>query len=115
MEIKQYDVWIADLNPQLGAETGKTRPVIIVQTNLLNTVHLSTIICPITTSIQPESEILRVHLNKGMANLKKNSDIMVDQLRTIDNRRFRERIGKIPEDKINELKENILAILDLFD
>ena len=50
-----------------------------------------------------------------MANLKKNSDIMVDQLRTIDNRRLRERIGKIPEEKINELKENILAILDLFE
>lgn len=115
MKIKQFEVWIADLNPQFGTETGKTRPIIIVQTNLLNSVHPSTIICPITTNIQPESEILRVHLTRGMANLKENCDIMVDQLRAIDNRRLLKRIGKIPEDKIKVLRESFIAILDMFE
>ena len=111
--MSQYEVWIADLNPRLGTETGKIRPVLIVQTDLLNNLHPSTVICPLTTNIQPESDVLRIHLTKGMANLKEECDIMVDQLRAIDNRRFQKRIGKIPEDTIEALKENIKVILDL--
>jgi mRNA interferase MazF len=115
MKIRQYEVWIADLSPRFGTETGKTRPIIVIQTNLLNNLHPSTIICPITTNIQPKSNILRIHLTKGMANLKEDCDIMVDQLRAIDNRRLQIRIGKIPEDKIKDLKENTKLILDLSD
>ena len=54
MEFKQYDIWLADLNPTLGTEPGKTRPVVIIQTNLLNDTHLSTLICPITSKINKE-------------------------------------------------------------
>ena len=65
MSIKQFEIWIADLNPQIGTEPGKTRPVLIVQTNLLNKIlHPSTIVCPITTNVKIDSEILRVHLKK---------------------------------------------------
>ena len=115
MKIRQYEVWIADLNPRFGTESGKLRPVLIVQTDLLNNVHPSTLICPLTTHIQPESDVLRIHLAKGMANLKEECDIMVDQLRALDNRRLQKRVGKIPEDKIEALKENIKVILDLYE
>ena len=113
MKIHQYEVWIADLNPRFGTESGKLRPVVIVQTDLLNNLHPSTLICQLTTNIQPESDVLRIHLPKGMANLKEECDIMVDQLRAIDNRRLQKRVGKIPEDKIKALEENIKVILDL--
>ena len=53
MKPKQYEIWIADLNPHFGTETGKTRPVAIVQTDLLNKFHPSTIICPVTTNVNP--------------------------------------------------------------
>ena len=53
-------------------------------------------------------------MKKGMANAKEDCDIIVDQLRAIDNRRLKKRIGKIPEEKIDNLRENIAAILDLF-
>ena len=69
--IKQFDIWLADLNPSRGTEPGKTRPVVIIQTDLLNDSHLSTIICPITTNIQPEIELLRVHLKKNQLDKKK--------------------------------------------
>jgi mRNA interferase MazF len=115
MKIKQYEIWIADLNPRFGTETGKTRPVIILQTDLLNAIHPSTIICPITSNVQPESQILRVHLSKGIANLKEDCDIMIDQIRAIDNRRLIKKLGKVPEDKIQSLKVNLSAILDLFE
>ena len=46
MKHKQYEIWLADLNPRMGTEPGKTRPVVIIQTDLLNDVHPSTIVCP---------------------------------------------------------------------
>jgi mRNA interferase MazF len=114
MLVKRFEIWIADLNPQIGTEPGNTRPVLIVQTNLLNKVsHPSTIICPITTNIQKDSEILRVHIKKGTSNLNENCDIMIDQVRAIDNKRLIKKIGDL-EDHLSKLViENLLIILDL--
>ncbi len=114
MSIKQYEIWIADLNPQIGTEPGKTRPVLVVQTNLLNKIpHPSTLVCPITTNVEKEADILRIHLKKGMANLHENCDIMIDQIRAIDNKRLIKKVGDLPSDFIQKVKENISIILDL--
>lgn len=114
MLTKQYEIWIADLNPQIGTEPGKTRPVLIVQTNLLNKIpHPSTIVCPLTTNVKKESEILRINLKKGTANLLQTCDIMIDQVRAIDNKRLTKRIGKLPGELIGLVKENLQIILDL--
>ncbi len=114
MQINQYEIWIADLNPQIGTEAGKTRPVLIVQTNLLNKIpHPSTIVCPLTTNVQNESDILRVHLKKGMANLHENCDVMIDQIRAIDNKRLLKKVGNLPLDLIMSIKENLAIIIDL--
>jgi mRNA interferase MazF len=114
MLIKQFEIWIADLNPQIGTEPGKTRPVLIVQTNLLNKIpHPSTIICPITTNVKKDSEILRVHLKKGTANLNQECDIMIDQIRAIDNKRLTKKLGTLPDELIDLVKENIQIVLDI--
>ena len=111
MTIKQFDIWLADLNPRMGTEPGKTRPVVVMQTNLLNDTHPSTIICPITSNVQPEIELLRVHLRKNQ--LDKPSDILVDQIRAIDNKRLLERIGKLNPEQSKAIKRNIQIVLDL--
>lgn len=111
MKYKQYDIWLADLNPTIGTEPGKTRPVVIVQTDLLNDTHLSTIVCPVTTNVKPDAEILRVHLKK--AQLSKLSDILVDQPRAIDNKRFIKKLSKLTSEQIVQLKENLKVVLDL--
>ena len=114
MKVKQFEIWLADLNPQIGTEAGKTRPVLIVQTDLLNKVnHPSTIICPITTNIKIEADILRVHIQEGVSNLREESDIIIDQLRAIDNKRFIKKIGKLPRPLFEKVKENILIFLDM--
>jgi len=113
MKIKQFDIWIADLEPQHGTETGKVRPVVIVQTNLLNNLHPSSVVCPITTNIQKDSEILRIHIKKGASNLKVDSDIMIDQIRAIDNRRLVNKIGELNKELQTKVKDNIKIILDL--
>lgn len=96
MKIKQFEIWIADLNPRMGTEPGKIRPVIVVQTELLNSEHPATLVCPITTIVQPDAVILRVHIQKGMPGLVQDCDIMVDQIRAVDNVRLKERIGVLP-------------------
>jgi mRNA interferase MazF len=111
MKINQFDIWLADLNPSRGTEPGKTRPVVVVQTDLLNDTHLSTIVCPITTNVQKDVEILRVHLNKNQ--LDKMSDILVDQIRSIDNKRFISRLGELNKEQQEKLKENLRIVLDI--
>ena len=114
MPVKQFEIWIADLNPRIGTESGKTRPVLIVQTNLLNKAgHPSTIICPITTNVKQDSEILRVHIKKGTANMHRDSDIMIDQIRAIDNNRLMKKTGKLPPGLAATVLENLRIILDM--
>ena len=111
MEIKQYDIWLADLNPTRGTEPGKTRPVVVIQTDLLNDVHLSTLICPITTNVNTSIELLRVHLEDSQ--LDKASDILVDPIRAIDNKRFIKKLGHLTKEQTQQLKSNIRIVLDL--
>ncbi len=111
MEIKQYDIWLANLNPSKGTEAGKTRPVVIVQTDLLNTIHLSTLICPVTTNVQLELEYLRIHLAKGQ--LDQLSDVLVDQIRAIDNTRLISKLGRLTLAQQVKIKNNLRIMLDL--
>lgn len=113
MKIKQFEIWIADLNPKMGTEAGKIRPVIVVQTNLLNKEHPSTVVCPITTNVNPDSEILRVHLRKSKSGLKENCDIMIDQVRAIDNKRLVKKVGEVDTDTADKVRDNLKIVLDL--
>jgi len=111
MTISKFHVYTADLNPKFGTEPGKTRPVVVIQTNLLNNEHPSTIICPVTTQVQPKARILRIHLKKGEAGLKKDSDIIVDQIRAIDNKRFKEHLGVISAKNKKRLLESLKLLV----
>ncbi|MEI6021318.1 MAG: type II toxin-antitoxin system PemK/MazF family toxin [Bacteroidota bacterium] len=111
MVIKQFDIWLADLNPSRGTEPGKTRPVVIIQTDLLNDIHPSTIICPITYKVNSEILLLRVHLKKGQ--IDKPSDVLVDQIRSIDNKRLIQKLGKLTKEQIKTLKTNLQVVLDI--
>ena len=111
MKINQYDIWLADLNPTVGTEPGKTRPIVIIQTDLLNDTHLSTIICPVTTNVKPDIKLLRVHLRKDQ--LQKLSDVLIDQIRAIDNKRLIKKLAKLDKQQIAKLKANIRIVLDL--
>lgn len=111
MKIKQFDIWLANLNPSKGTEPGKTRPVAIVQTDLLNEAHPSTLICPITTNVKPSIDLLRVHLKATQ--LDKISDILVDQIRAIDNQRLIKKLGQLNKTQQVKLKENLRIVLDL--
>lgn len=113
MRIKRGYLYSADLNPRFGTETGKIRPVLVIQTDLMNTDHPSTIILPLTSQVRPQAEILRIHLKKGESGLKKDSDVMIDQMRSIDNRRFKSELGRLSGERLQEIEEKLRVIIDL--
>jgi mRNA interferase MazF len=108
-------VYVADLNPRFGTEPGKTRPVVVVQTDALNRHHPSTIVCPLTTRVAGFANPLRVAVPKGVSGMGRPSDILVDQIKAIDNRRLRQRIGPLPDPYIGELRHKLLLILDFVE
>jgi len=113
MLIKRQWIYLADLNPRRGTEPGKMRPVLVLQSNLLNKVHPSTVVCPVTSKINFGVHILRVHLKENQAGLSRDSDILIDQIRAIDNRRFVRLLGKVPNFVFEKVLENVRIILDL--
>lgn len=111
MKIEKFHIYLADLNPRMGTEPGKIWPVIVLQTDLLNNIHPSTVICPLTTKVIKEVDILRVHLSKKETSLDQDSDILVDQIRAIDNRRLLKHIGKLKQQHQQQLLDNIKTLI----
>ena len=86
--LERGDVWLANLNPRRGTEPGKTRPVLIVQAQaLLDAGHPSALVIPLTTNLVDDAEPLRIRV-PASGRLARTSDLLVDQLRAIDNRRL---------------------------
>lgn len=88
LQLKYGSIYLADLNPRQGREPGKTRPVLIVQSQaLLDAEHPTTLVIPLTTQLIDDAEPLRLRI-KARDKLRKDSDLLVDQLRAIDNQRL---------------------------
>ncbi len=110
MKLKRGGLYVADLNPRHGTESGKFRPVVVLQNDLLNeTGHSSTWEIPCTTNLTPPN-LLRVRLPKGCAGNEKECDVMIDQLRVIDNQRFRQCLSVIPRPLLNEIEEKVRVL-----
>ena len=85
---KRGEIWLADLNPRRGTKPGKTRPVLIIQAQaLIDAGHPSTLIIPLTTQLIDDAEPLRLRV-QAQGTLRKDSDLLVDQLRAIDYQRL---------------------------
>lgn len=111
--IRQGGLYLADLNPRQGTEPGKARPVLVIQSDLLNGAdHPSTWILPCTTRLTGEN-LLRVQLPRGMAGNTADCEVMIDQSRSIDNRRFRRALGRVPRPVLNEVKVKLTLLADL--
>ncbi len=89
MAYKRGGIYLANFNPSKGTEAGKIRPCVVMQSDLLNEAgHPSTTVLPLTTQLIDDAAPLRYRIN-SRDNLKTDSDIMLDQTRTIDNQRIK--------------------------
>ncbi|MGO9602679.1 MAG: type II toxin-antitoxin system PemK/MazF family toxin [Candidatus Binataceae bacterium] len=99
---KRGEVWLARLNPRRGAEPGKTRPVLIVQAQaLMEAGHPSTVVIPLTTNLVEEAEPLRVRVPPA-DRLRQASDLLIDQIRSIDN-------GRLIHGPLTTLDDSLMA------
>ena len=108
------EVWLASLDPKQGTEPGKTRPVLIVQAQaLLDAHHPSTLIVPLTTNRVNDAEPLRLRV-AATDRLRRDSDLLIDQLRAIDNRRLVQGpMTKLSAPLMARVHEAISEVLDL--
>ncbi len=113
MKVRRGSLCLADLNPRRSSEPGKIRPVLVIQTDLLNEVgHASTWILPCTTRLSGEN-LLRVPLPRGIAGNRSDCEVMIDQSRAIDNRRFVRALRALPPPLLREVEEKLRRLGNL--
>ena len=113
---KRGEIWLADLNPPHGTEPGKTRPVLIIQSQaLLDAEHPSTYVIPLTTRLVEDAEPLRIRVSAA-GRLPRDSDLLMDQLRAIDNRRLvRGPLLRLPASAIKRAGRALLELIGMED
>ncbi len=106
MMVSKGEIWLANLNPARKAnEVGKIRPVVIYQTDELSrSDYPTTIIFPMSTDLIDDAQPLRLRITKRHK-LQHDSDILVAQIRTIDNSRLIEKLGALTHNEILQLKQ----------
>ena len=116
MITKPFEIYLANLNPKKGHEVGKTRPVVVIHSQLIEGLLSTSIICPITTQLS-SATLLRVNVSLQDASttgLSEPSDVIVDQIRSIDNQRLIKKLGELPVAQIEKLQKSLQTILAFY-
>jgi mRNA interferase MazF len=111
--IRRGDIYYADLRPVIGSEQGGIRPVLIIQNDIGNR-HSPTVICAAITSKMNKAKLpTHVELNTRRCGMVRDSVILLEQLRTIDKQRLRERICHIDDLLMEEVNRALMISLEL--
>lgn len=114
--IRRGDIYYANLNPVIGSEQGGLRPVLILQNDIGNAYSPTTIVAAITSKIKRAKLPTHIELKSSRDQLEKDSVILLEQLRTIDKQRLRERICHLDDEimaKVNIALEISLSLREL--
>lgn len=113
MTIRRGDVYLAALDPVVGREIAKTRPVVVVSNDLNNEFSGTVTVLPITSGSLEKIYPFEVLLPKGTANLPKDSKVKANQIRTLDRSRLVKRIGELPTDIMAGIEKALMLHLSL--
>jgi len=111
---KRSEIFLANLDPSIGSEIKKTRPVLVIQNNILNEYSRVVIVCPITSKVRKGQT--RVFLPKNKGGLDKDSIVLTQQVRCIDKKRLIKSLGKVDEktmQKVNFALKISQGLIDL--
>jgi mRNA interferase MazF len=115
MLIKRGDIYYADLSPVVGSEQGGIRPVLIVQNNIGNKYSPTVIAAAITSQINKAKLPTHIEINADEYGLQKDSVILLEQIRTIDKKRLREKIGHLDAKSMRRVNAAIEVSFGLTD
>jgi mRNA interferase MazF len=111
MEIRRGEIYYADLSPVVGSEQGGIRPVLVVQNDVGNKYSPTVIVAAITSQINKAKIPTHVELDAITHNLPKDSVILLEQIRTIDKRRIKEKITTLTEQKMKQVNRALIISL----
>ena len=112
-KIKRGDLFYADLSPVVGSEQGGIRPVVILQNDVGNKYSPTTIIAAITSQLNKSRMPTHVQVSQDHSELPKNSVILLEQIRTIDKQRLRERIGRFDHNMMEKIEDALSVSVGL--
>ncbi|MCD7904576.1 MAG: type II toxin-antitoxin system PemK/MazF family toxin [Clostridiales bacterium] len=113
MIIKRGDIFYADLSPVIGSEQGGIRPVLVVQNDIGNRYSPTVIIAAITSQIKKAKMPTHIEADSRIYSLLKDSVVLLEQIRTIDKKRLREKIGHLNKSLMTKVDKALLISLGL--
>ena len=113
LNIRRGDIYYADLSPVVGSEQGGIRPVLIVQNNVGNRFSPTVIAAAITSQQSKANLPTHIPLNADSSGLSKDSVVLLEQMRTIDKRRLKEKMGRVDETSMSAVNNAISISLGL--
>ncbi|MBD5632750.1 MAG: type II toxin-antitoxin system PemK/MazF family toxin [Clostridia bacterium] len=111
MTIKRGELYYADLSPVVGSEQGGVRPVLVVQNDVGNKYSPTVIAAAVTSNINKAKLPTHIELPSSSYGLQRDSVILLEQIRTLDKRRLKERIGELNENTMSKVDRAILISL----
>ncbi len=115
MIVKRGDVFYADLSPVIGSEQGGVRPVLVVQNDVGNKYSPTIIISAITSQINKAKLPTHIEISATEFGLNKDSVVLLEQIRTVDKRRLRDKIGHFDDELMEKVNEGLLISFGLVD
>lgn len=113
MDIIRGDIYYADLSPVVGSEQGGVRPVLVVQNDVGNKFSPTVIIAAITSQLSKAKLPTHIELNREKYNLSKDSVVLLEQIRTLDKRRLKEKISSLDQIKMQQIDIAIMISLGI--
>ena len=113
MEVKRGDIYYADLSPVVGSEQGGLRPVLIVQNDVGNRYSPTVIAAAITSRLDKSRLPTHIDIHGDRAGLSRDSVVLLEQMRTLDKRRLKEKMGHLDDSAMDEINTAISVSLGL--
>lgn len=113
--VKRGELYYADLSPVVGSEQGGVRPVLIVQNNVGNKYSPTIIAAAVTSQLGKAKLPTHIELPAGKFGLPKDSVVLLEQIRTLDKKRLKEKIGELPFNMMTKVNEALLVSLGFFE
>jgi mRNA interferase MazF len=113
LNIKRGDIYYADLSPVVGSEQGGVRPVLIVQNDIGNKYSPTVIAAAITSQKFKTNLPTHISVNANSCGLSKDSIVLLEQIRTLDKQRLREKMGNLPDSDMSRINDALSVSVGL--
>ena len=113
--IKRGELYYADLSPVVGSEQGGIRPVLVVQNDIGNRYSPTVIAAAVTSKIDTAKLPTHIELSATDYGLPKDSVVLLEQIRTLDKRRLKDKIGQVSGDKMMRINEALMVSLGFYE